>query len=156
MEQVNIVQKLAERDYSKKVRQIMAFETIDQVVKAKSENSSINYKFVGHCVEISRICSDTSYIFFLQEFVKAFLLAKRVDFTKKDIVRENFSFFHTMLERLRTSNYESCCMSLLSKTLTQLHLYISPQDFRKKNRHLKSNYYAKKIALFLSSKLRQR
>ena len=104
----------------------MAFETIDQVVKAKSENSSINYKFVGHCVEISRICSDTSYIFFLQEFVKAFLLAKRVDFTKKDIVRENFSFFHTMLERLRTSNYESCCMSLLSKTLTQLHLYISP------------------------------
>ena len=42
----------------------MAFETIDQVVKAKSENSSINYKFVGHCVEISRICSDTPYIFF--------------------------------------------------------------------------------------------
>ena len=108
----------------------MAFETIDQVVKAKSENSSINYKFVGHCVEISRICSDTSYIlFFLQEFVKAFLLAKRVDFTKKDIVRENFSFFHTMLERLRTSNYESCCMSLLSKTLTQQQAFIRTLNF---------------------------
>ena len=37
----------------------MAFETIDQVVKAKSENSSINYKLVGHSVEISRICSHT-------------------------------------------------------------------------------------------------
>ena len=41
----------------------MVFETIDHVVKAKSENSSINYKLVRHNVENVRIYSHDSHTF---------------------------------------------------------------------------------------------
>ena len=71
----------------------MAFETIDQVVKAKSENSSINYKFVGHCVEISRICSDTPYIFFFTKVRESIFTSQKSWFHEKRYSEREFLVF---------------------------------------------------------------